>query len=129
MNWLTLIFRIAPTAILATQQIIGEAASGATKHQLAKDAINAALGVVAPALGPDNAALAQAASAVTSMAIDQAVTITKATGAYQKATVIAAAAQQDAGVAAAVAQLVQSVQDPKALKSVSQVPSNVPPTP
>jgi len=113
MNWFALAFMLAKGITLGIQTLVGDKASGATKKQMAQDELNVALQTAVPALSGDNAALAQAAGAVTSVAIDQAVLIHKTSGAYQKATAIATAAQQDAGVAQAVSDLVKSVQAPQ----------------
>lgn len=108
MNW----FKLAIQAVLGIQTLIGDKAAGATKQQMAKDMLSVATASAADDLTGGNAAYAAGASQVAGLIIDQAVTITKASGAYQKATAAAAAAQQDVGVAAAVAALVQSVQNP-----------------
>jgi hypothetical protein len=95
--WLTIvqmILGLTPAVVNAIQTIHGDQVAGASKKQMAQDtlqiAVNAATGVLAG--NPQNQALAAAADAVASVAIDQAVNIAKATGTYQKATAIANAA-------------------------------------
>ena len=112
MNWLSRILGLLPHIVLGIQTVVGDKASGATKAQMAKDALQVATGGASAVLTGNNATYADAASKITQLAIDQTVAITKATGAYQKATAVAAAAHQDADVAAAVTQLVQSVETP-----------------
>lgn len=110
MNWLSLILGLLPGIVHGVQAVVGDKASGATKAQMAKDALGVATQTASQVLTGGNAAYASAASAITGLAIDQTVAIAKANGTYQKATAIATAAQQDVNVAAAVADLVKSVQ-------------------
>lgn len=112
MNWLSLALALLPGIVHGIQAVVGDKAAGATKKQMALDALAVATGTAGQVLTGDNATYAQAASQIAGLAIDQTVAIAKATGTYQKATAIANAAQKDAGVAAAVTQLVQSVQNP-----------------
>jgi len=112
MNWLSTILGLLPGIIHGIQAVVGDKASGATKAQMATDALAVATGTAGTVLTGSNATYAAAAGQITQLAINQTVAIAKATGTYQKATAIAAAAQQDVDVANAVAQLVQSVQNP-----------------
>lgn len=112
MNWLSLALGLLPGIIHGIQAVVGDKASGATKQQMAKDALAVATQTAGDLLTGGNAVYAQAASQIAGLAIDQTVAIAKATGTYQKATAIATAAQQDVNVAAAVAGLVASVQAP-----------------
>jgi len=113
MNWLSLVLGLLPGIVHGIQAVVGDKASGATKAQMAKDALAVATGTAGQVLTGNNAQLGQAASVIAGLAIDQTVAIAKATGTYQKATAIATAAQQDAGVAQAVSDLVKSVQAPQ----------------
>src|SRR4051812_17453406 len=106
MNWLTLALAI----VHGIQVIYGDKASGTDKKQMAVDVLNSVSGSIIPGLSPQNQALGAAASQVAGVAIDQAVTIAKAAGTYQKATAIAAAAHQDVQIAAAVVGLAKAVQ-------------------
>lgn len=112
MNWLSLFLGLLPGIVHGIQSIVGDKASGATKQQMAKDALAVATQTAGDVLTGSNATYAAAASTIAGLAIDQTVSIAKANGTYQKATAIAVAAQQDAGVAAAVTALVQSIQNP-----------------
>lgn len=112
MNWLSLVIALVPGIIHGIQSVIGDKASGATKKQMAIDALNAATGAAGSVLTGNNAVFASAASQIAGLVIDQSVAIAKATGTYQKATAIATAAQQDVNVAAAVTDLVKTVQAP-----------------
>lgn len=113
MNWLSLALGLLPGIVTGIETVIGDKASGATKAQMAKDALAVATGTAGQVLTGDNAVFATAASQIAGLAITQAVNIQKATGAYQKATAIATSAQQDVNVAAAVTALVQSVTTPE----------------
>jgi len=117
MNIFALILGLVPGIIKGIQTIVGDKASGATKSQMAQDALAAAVGGAGTVLTGNNAVYGQAAGELAQLAIDQTVAISKATGVYQKWTAAATAAQQDAGVAAAVTNLVQSVQAPVAVKA------------
>lgn len=108
MNWLA----VALAAVHGIQIIFGDKASGATKKQMATDVLTGVANDILPGLTGSNQAYGQAANVIAGLAIDQAVNIAKAAGTYQKATAIATAAQQDVGVAAAVADLVKRVQTP-----------------
>lgn len=112
MNWLSLVLGLLPGIVHGIQAVVGDKASGATKQQMAKDALAVATSTAGAVLTGSNATYAGAAGQLVGLAIDQTVAIAKATGTYQKATAIATAAQQDAGVAQAVADLVKSVQTP-----------------
>jgi hypothetical protein len=112
-NWLSTILGLLPGIVHGIQAVVGDQASGATKAQMAQDALAVATGAAGDVLSGDNATYAVAASQIAGLAITQTVNIAKANGTYQKATAIAAAAQQDVNVAQAVAQLVASVQTPK----------------
>lgn len=108
MNWLLLAFSV----VHGIETIFGDKAAGATKKQMAMDVLKGAANDILPGLTGSNQEFGEAADTIAGLAIDKAVRIGKASGSYQKATAIATAAQQDAGVAAAVVQLVQSVQAP-----------------
>lgn len=112
MNWLSLFLGLLPGIVHGIQAVVGDKASGATKAQMAKDALAVATSTAGTVLTGSNATYATAASQITGLAIDQTVNIAKANGTYQKATAIAAAAQQDVNVANAVTELVKSVQMP-----------------
>src|SRR3569833_2667888 len=112
MNWLSLIIALSTHVVLGIQTVIGDKASGATKQQMAKDALAVAIGGAGAVLTGSNATYADAAGKIVGLVFVLMVRVTKATGAYQKATEIANAAQQDTQVAAAVGQLVQSVEKP-----------------
>lgn len=112
MNWLSIILGLLPGIVHGIQSVVGDKASGATKAQMATDALAVATGTAGAVLTGNDATYAAAAGQITQLAINQTVAIAKATGTYQKATAIATAAQQDVNVANAVTQLVQSVQAP-----------------
>lgn len=112
MNYLSLILGLLPHIVLGIQTVIGDKASGATKAQMAQDALSVATAGAGAVLTGNDATYAAAASQIAGLAITQTVNIAKANGTYQKATAIASAAQQDVNVAAAVTALVQSVQNP-----------------
>lgn len=114
MNVFSLILGLVPGIVQGIQTIVGDKASGASKAQMAQDALAAAVSSSSQVLTGSNAIYGQAAAQVAQLAINQAVTISKASGAYQTWTAAANAAQQDAGVAVALAGLVQSVQNPTA---------------
>lgn len=113
MNWLSMALGLLPSIIHGIEAVIGDKASGATKAQMAKDALSVATGAAGAVLTGDNATYASAASQIAGLAITQTVNIAKANGTYQKATAIATAAQQDVAVAQAVNDLVKSVQMPQ----------------
>lgn len=105
--WLTIIqmiLSLTPAVVNAIQTIHGDQVAGADKKKMAQDtlaiATQAATGVLAN--DPKDQALAQAASAVASVAIDQTVAIQKAQGVYQKATAIANAAATAGAVLGAI---------------------------
>lgn len=112
MNWLSIALGLLPSIVHGIESVVGDKASGATKAQMAQDALAVATTGASAVLTGSNAVYGQAASQIVGLAINQTVAAAKATGTYQKATAIATAAQQDVGVAEAVAQLVQSVQTP-----------------
>ena len=113
MNWLTLIIQAAPYVVHTIQSVIGDKAAGADKKTMAKDALVGAGSTAGAILTGSNAVYANAAQQIAGLVIDQTVAIAKANGTYAKATAIATAAQQDVQVAAAVDQLVKSVQTPQ----------------
>lgn len=119
MNWLSLILGLTPYIVQGVQTVIGDKAAGATKQQMAKDALGVAIGGAGATLTGNNAVLGDAAGKIAGLVIDQSVAIAKANGSYNKWTTIATTAQQDLGVAAAVTQLVQSLQAP----TVAPVPT------
>jgi hypothetical protein len=108
---------LLPTIVTSIQTEVGDSQSGATKSQMATDALNAALqgaAAVIPA-GTTNSVLASASGAVAGEVIDisstlasvmnhvqtkgsvaTAVALTKKTGAYQAATAAAVAAKTPA---------------------------------
>lgn len=112
MNWLSTILGLLPGIVHGIETVVGDKASGATKAQMAQDALAVATGAAGQVLTGSDATYAAAASQIAGLAITQTVNIAKANGTYQKATAIATAAQQDVNVANAVTQLVQSVQNP-----------------
>ena len=112
MNCLSMALGLLPAIVHGIESIVGDKASGATKAQMAQQALAAATAGAAAVLTGSNAVYGQAASQIVGLAINQTVAIAKANGTYQKATAIATAAQQDVGLAAAVTALVQSVQNP-----------------
>lgn len=113
MNWLSLILGLLPGIVHGIEAVVGDKAAGKTKAQMALDALAVATGTATTVLTGDNAVLATAAGQIAQLAIDQTVAIAKKQGTLQKATAIATAAQQDVGVAAAVVDLVKSVQTPE----------------
>lgn len=112
MNWLSTFLGLLPGIVHGIEAVVGDKASGATKAQMAQDALSVATGTATGVLTGNDATYAAAASQITGLAITQTVNIAKATGTYQKATAIATAAQQDVAVAAAVDALLKSVQTP-----------------
>jgi hypothetical protein len=112
MNWLSICLGLLPGIVHGIEAVVGDKASGATKAQMAQDALTVATGTAGSILNGSNATYATAASQIAGLAITQTVNIAQANGTYQKATAIATAAQQDAGVAAAVVALVNQVQNP-----------------
>ena len=114
MNWLSIALGLLPSIVHGIESIVGDKASGATKAKMAQDALAVATSGAAAVLTGSNAVYGQAASQIVGLAINQTVAIAKANGTYAKATAIATAAQQDVGVAQAVTELVQSVQNPTA---------------
>jgi hypothetical protein len=113
MNIFALILALVPGVVQGIQTVVGDKANGATKKQMAQDALAAALSATSTVLTGNNSVLAKAAAGVASLAIDQTVSIAQASGSYNKWTAVATAAQQDTGVAAAVVNLVQSIQQPQ----------------
>lgn len=79
------------TAVLTIEAVEGEAKSGASKKTMAQTALVGALNVALPGLSTSNAGLAATIAGAVNAGIDDAVALTKATGAYQKATAQAAA--------------------------------------
>lgn len=112
MNWLSTILGLLPGIVHGIETVVGDKASGATKAQMAQDALAVATGTATTVLTGNNETYATAAGQIAQLAINQTVSIAQANGTLQKATAIATAAQQDVGVAAAVAALVKSVQTP-----------------
>lgn len=112
MNILALILGLVPSVVKGIESIVGDKASGASKAQMAHDALEAAVTATMPVLTGNNAVYGQVAAAVAQTAIDQTVAISKATGAYQKWTAAANAATQDAGIAAAVQGVIKATQNP-----------------
>jgi hypothetical protein len=114
MNIFALILGLVPGIVKGIQTVVGDKANGATKAQMAQDALNAAVTSASSVLTGTDAIYGQAAAQLAQLAINQTVAISQASGVYEKWTAVATAAQQDAGVAQAVAGLVASVQAPKA---------------
>mgnify|MGYP001556027777 FL=1 len=112
MNIFALILGLIPGVVKGIETVVGDKASGATKAQMAHDALGAAVASTSSVLTGSNAIYGQAAAQLAQLAIDQTVAITKASGVYGKWTAAASAAVQDAGVAAAVQGLINSVQHP-----------------
>lgn len=112
MNWLSLILGLAPGIVQGIQTVVGDKAAGATKSQMAQDALKVAVNATSLVLTGNNAIYGAAAGQLAQLAINQTVAIAQATGTYAKWTAIATTAQQDAGVALAVTNLIQSVQNP-----------------
>lgn len=113
MNWLSIILGILPGVVHGIQSVVGDRASGATKQQMALDALDAATGTAGSVLKGTDGTYATAAGQIAKLAINQTVSIAQTQGSYQKATAIAQAAQQDVAVAQAVDALVKSVQAPQ----------------
>lgn len=89
MKLLSYIFKLAPHVVLAIQTLHGDQIANATKKKMAQDMLAETMSGAADVTSGQNSALAAIAGSIASIAIDQAVTITKASGAYQKATAIA----------------------------------------
>jgi hypothetical protein len=94
MNWLSICLGLLPGIVHGIEAVVGDKASGATKAQMAQDALTVATGTAGSILNGSNATYATAASQIAGLAITQTVN------------------QQDAGVAAAVVALVNQVQNP-----------------
>ncbi len=86
---LSYIIKLAPYTVQATETLVGDMQSGASKKQMATDMLAPVTQGALAVTSGQNQAMAQIASAVTSIAIDQSVAIAKANGTYQKATAIA----------------------------------------
>lgn len=96
------IIQLAPHVILGIQMMEGDQKSGVDKKTMATDMLNVATGGALAVTTGQNQALAQIASAVVSVAIDNSVAIAKANGSYDKATAIANAVNTGAQVLGAV---------------------------
>lgn len=123
MNWLSTILGLLPGIVHGIETVVGDKASGATKAQMAQDALAVATGTATTVLTGNNATYATAAGQIAQLAINQTVSIAQANGTLQKATAIATAAQQDVGVAAAVDALVKSVQTPVLVPAPAPTPA------
>lgn len=119
MNIFALILGLVPGLVKGIEIVVGDKTSGATKSQMAHDALEAAVNAAAPVLTGSNAVYGQVAAAVAQTAIDQTVAISKASGVYQKWTAASKAATQDASIAQAVEGVIKAAQNP----------TPVPPTP
>ena len=86
MTILSYFLKLAPGVVLGIEAVQGDKASGASKKQMATDALNVATSTALGALTGTNAALASAASAIASSVIDATVVATKANGSYAAAT-------------------------------------------
>ena len=88
-------FALLPSIVTGIQSVVGDSQSGATKKQMATDALSAALTGASSVTTGTNSALAQLAAGAamtiinTTDAITTAVNHTKATGAYAAATATA----------------------------------------
>lgn len=96
LNAITLIFKLAGPVTTVIEADVAAARSGADKHILAQATLMQATGIADAVLSPGNAALADAMSAITSTAINQAVTINKANGTFDKIVQSGQAAFADA---------------------------------
>lgn len=123
MNIFSFILSLVPGVVKGIETIIGDKAAGSTKAQMAHDALGAAVDATSTVLTGSNAIYGQAAAQLAQLAIDQTVAISKASGVYGKWTAAATAAQQDAGVAAAVQGLIQSVQNTPATPATPEAPA------
>lgn len=112
MNWLSVLLAETPRVVQGVETIVGDKAAGKTKQQIAQDALVVTAAGASDVLTGSNAVYGQAAATVAGLLINQTVAIAQAKGTYQVWTAAATAAQQDAGVAAAVAALVQSIENP-----------------
>lgn len=112
MNWATFILGIVPGVVQSIEVVVGDAASGATKAKMAQDALGAAVNTASKVLTGNNAVYGEVAAGLAQLAINQTVSIARATGVYGKWTAAAAVAQQDTLVAAQVAALVHSIENP-----------------
>jgi len=99
MNWIQLILGLVPSIVKGIQVVHGDTISGATKKQMAQDALATAVQASQTVLTGNNANLAQAAGAIAGVAIDQTVAIAQADGSYNKWTAIANSAEQDLPIA------------------------------
>lgn len=71
-NWLQIVFSLTPYIVGGVEKIVGDNASGATKKQMAMDALGIAT-AGAEAVDPNDAQITQAASNVTGLIIDATV--------------------------------------------------------
>jgi hypothetical protein len=71
-NWLQIVFSLTPYIVAGVEKIAGDNASGATKKQMATDALGIAT-AGAEAVDPNDASITQAASNVTGLIIDSTV--------------------------------------------------------
>lgn len=71
-NWLQILLSLAPYIIAGVGTIAGDNASGATKKQMATDALNIAT-AGAEAVDPNDAEITQAASSVTGLIINSTI--------------------------------------------------------
>jgi hypothetical protein len=72
MNWLKILLSLAPYIVAGVSKIAGDNASGATKKQMATDALNIAT-EGALSVDPNDAAITQAAATVTGLVIDSTI--------------------------------------------------------
>lgn len=104
LNAITLIFKLAVPVTTVIESDVTAARSGADKSALAQATLMQATGIADAVLSPGNAALADAFSAITSTAINQAVTVNNADGTFAKVMAASQAALSDATAVKAVIQ-------------------------
>jgi hypothetical protein len=105
-NWLALVSKLmaaAPVAVVGVEAIAGEK-DGATKKQMALDALGLSSEVASLAT-PENKPMIDAATTAVSNAIDGIVTVANTAGDFNKAV---AATQVAAGAAVGVAKVVSA---------------------
>jgi hypothetical protein len=115
LNVLMYAFALLPSVVTGVESLVGDSASGATKKQMATDALSAALSGASSVTTGTDAALSQLAATAVEMA---PVNNTRSTGAYQAAT---AAAKVTAAAASAVSQAAPAAQSST---STSTTPTN-----
>lgn len=119
MNWIMLILALVPTIVKGIQTVIGDKASGASKSQMAHDALAAAVNGTSQILTGNNAVYGEAAAQIAQVAIDQTVALAKQQGAYAKWTAVAAATNAVTNTAAQVAAEVLPTVEPEPAPEVA----------